>query len=147
MNTMEQKILKIVSEHFKISEDAMKSDSRKVEIIQAKFYAMTLLRQSGLRYASVGLIFNKKRGDAFHAVKTILNRAEIYPEDRNTLDYLKNKINPPYLNEPDDIFMDNDFFPLVEKHTEKVMEEFEPFVSPFAGLSKRSTHYQQMNYR
>lgn len=158
---MENRIIKIVSDHFDVSEEEMKSKSRKLEIVEARHYAMTMLRRNTpMSTIKIGKVFHRDHATVLHAIKTVTNNVSLYIKDRDTMNLLTGRINgTPALKEylPEEFFMENDYFipdikERVEELTEDVIEEFneefeefkyEKFVSPFSDHQQRSTHYQE----
>ena len=128
---MEKRILKIVSDHFGISEEEMKGESRNADIVQARHYAMLMLRDAGLSYNKIGNMLNKGHDTVIYAVNRIQSNVDIYTIHREICNEIKKKINWDGL--PEDIFMENDCYGI---------EPEKKFVHPFAHLVSRSTHYQ-----
>ena len=131
---MEKRIIRIVSDHFGVSEEDIKGESRQGIIVQSRHYAMVMLRNNGYSYHYIGRLLNKKHDTVMSAVKKIENRMSLYSYDKAISDTIKDKI--AWNEVIDDIFMENDFF---ENEPEKVFK----YSSPFSHLASRSTHYQE----
>ena len=128
---MEKRIIRIVSDHFGISEEDMKGESVKADIVQARHYAMLILRESGLTYRQIGKLLNKKHETVMNAVANLKNRLILYSSDREIINTIMERISWDGL--PEDIYMENDCYGGEEKK----------FIHPFAHLVGRSTHYQE----
>ena len=92
---MEKRILKIVSDHFGVSEEDMKGKSRKRELVRARQYALMLIKQNtNLSLYATGRMLNRDHATVLHSIGVVTNSTDLYREDREIIMSLNDKIEP-----------------------------------------------------
>ena len=95
-------VIKAVAEYYNVTEDQIKSRSRKGEFTKARHIAMYLLRNNidefGNRptFDSIGLMLNRDHSDVIHAVKKITWQREHYSDIDAQIKKIETRINRNY---------------------------------------------------
>lgn len=89
-----EEIEKVICDHFRVSSKQLKSCKRgKINVSNARQIAMTLSRDlTSLSLGDIGEYFNRDHTTVMHACRVIKNQMSIYPETRDLITFLSQKV-------------------------------------------------------